>query len=67
MSIEMESDTMFIVGQYHGFRTGALFTSDGTNQEIKPEWGMDQYYQGETKMIKIALEAMTAVAKADQS
>lgn len=65
MSIEMESDTLFIVGQYRGLRTGALFTSDGTSQEIKPDWGMDRYYQGEENMIKIALEAMVAVAKKD--
>lgn len=65
MSVEMESDTLFIVGQYRGFRTGALFTSDGTNQEIKPEWGMERYYQGEKDMIRIALDAMAAIAATD--
>lgn len=65
VSIEMESDTLFIVGQYRGFRTGALYTSDGTNQEIKPEWGMENYYVGEENMIRIALEAMRAIAHAD--
>jgi uridine phosphorylase len=65
MSVEMESDTLFIVGQFRGFRTGALFTSDGTNSEIKPDWGMERYYQGEKDMIKIALEAMADVAAAD--
>ena len=65
LSIEMESDTLFIVGQYRGLRTGALYTSDGTTQEIKPEWGTDRYYQGEEDMIKIALEAMAVIAKID--
>lgn len=66
VSVEMESDTLFIVGQYRGFRTGALYASDGTNQEIKPEWGMEKYDQGESNMITIALESMLAIAKADQ-
>lgn len=66
ISIEMESDTLFIVGQYRGLRTGALYTSDGTNHEIKPEWGMDRYYQGEEDMIKLALEAMVAIARRDK-
>lgn len=65
VSIEMESDTLFTVGQHRGFRTGALYTSDGTHQEIKPAWGMDRYYQGEEDMIKIALEAMVAIAEND--
>jgi uridine phosphorylase len=65
ISIEMESDTLFIVGQYRGFRTGALYTSDGTNKEIKPEWGMARYDQGEQDMIRVALEAMVAMAESD--
>lgn len=67
LSIEMESDTLFIVGHYRGLRTGALFTADGTPHEIKPEWGMDRYYQGEENMIKIALEAMIAIAQRDEN
>lgn len=66
VSIEMESDTLFIVGQVRGFRTGALFVSDGTSKEIKPEWGMQRYDQGEKEMIEIALAAMTAIAAADE-
>jgi len=66
MSVEMESDTLFIVGQYRGYRTGALYASDGTNKEIKPEWGMEDYDKGEMNMIKIALEAMVAIAEDDQ-
>jgi uridine phosphorylase len=66
LSLEMESDTLFTVGQYRGLRTGALYCSDGTNQEIKPEWGVDDYYQGEQNMIKIALEAMVMIAEKDR-
>lgn len=65
VSIEMESDTLFIVGQHRGFRTGALYTSDGTNNEIKPDWGVERYDQGEQNMIRIALEAMMAIAESD--
>jgi uridine phosphorylase len=65
VSVEMESDTLFTVGQYRGLRTGAMYASDGTNQEIKPEWGEEQYLQGEKDMITVALEAMVALAKAD--
>jgi uridine phosphorylase len=65
VSIEMESDTLFIVGQYRGFRTGALYTSDGTTSEIKPEWGLARYDQGEQDMIRIALEAMVTIAERD--
>lgn len=65
VSVEMESDTLFIVGQYRGLRTGALYASDGTNKEIKPEWGEEKYLQGEKDMITIALEGMLNVAKTD--
>jgi uridine phosphorylase len=65
VSVEMESDTLFIVGQYRGLRTGALYASDGTNEEIKPEWGEQKYLQGESDMITIALEGMLNIAKDD--
>lgn len=66
VSVEMESDALFIIGQYRGWRTGAAYTSDGTPTEIKPEWGMDRYRQGELDCIRIALEAMLRVAQSDQ-
>jgi uridine phosphorylase len=65
VSVEMESDTLFIVGQYRGLRTGALYASDGTNEEIKPKWGEEKYLQGEKDMITIALEGMLNIAKDD--
>lgn len=65
VSVEMESDTLFIVGQFRGLRTGALYASDGTNNETKPVWGEEKYLQGEMDMITIALEGMLAIAKQD--
>lgn len=65
VSVEMESDTLFILGQFRGLRTGALYASDGTNNEIKPVWGEEKYLKGEMDMITIALEGMLAIAKAD--
>ncbi|MBG0786479.1 MAG: nucleoside phosphorylase, partial [Anaerolineaceae bacterium] len=67
VSVEMESDTLFIVGQFRGLRTGALYASDGTNNEIKPVWGEEKYLQGELDMITIALESMLAMAKNDNA
>lgn len=65
--IEMESDTLFVVGQYRHWRTGAIFTSDGTTTETKPEWGRDAYRQGEENAIRVALRAMREIARKDGS
>jgi uridine phosphorylase len=62
----MESDTLFIVGQYRGWRTGALFASDGTPTETKPEWGEEAFRRGEQSAIRIALGAMQNIAMADE-
>jgi uridine phosphorylase len=67
VSIEMESDTLFIIGQYRGWRTGALYTSDGTAHEVKPEWGWEKYYHGEANCLKIALDGMLALAEMDKA
>ncbi|NOH12006.1 MAG: nucleoside phosphorylase [Chloroflexi bacterium] len=65
VSVEMESDALFIIGQYRGWRTGALYTSDGAPGEIKPTWGEEAYKEGEGKCIEVALEAMLEIAKKD--
>ena len=65
VSIEMESDALFIIGQYRNWRIGAIYTSDGTPNEIKPEWGMEQYQRGEGHCIQIALQGMLALAEKD--
>lgn len=63
--VEMESDTLFVVGAYRGWRTGALFTSDGTPAETKPGWGEAAFRQGEQNAIRVALQAMRALARED--
>lgn len=65
VSVEMESDTLFVVGAYHSWRTGALYASDGTPTEIKPEWGEESFREGEENAISVALHAMHALAQAD--
>src|SRR5581483_38971 len=66
LSLEMESDTLFIVGQYRGWRTGAIFATDGTPTEIKPAWGEEAFRRGEQQCIEIALQAMRKIALQDQ-
>ena len=65
LAIEMESDTLFVVGQVRGWRTGALFAADGTPGETKPAWGEEKFRQGERNAIEIALGAMHKLALAD--
>ena len=65
--VEMESDTLFIVGAVRGWRTGAVFASDGAPGEIKPDWGEADFRRGELDAIKIALQAMWKIAKVDQA
>ncbi|OQY87444.1 MAG: hypothetical protein B6D41_11705 [Chloroflexi bacterium UTCFX4] len=66
MSVEMESDTLYIVGQFRGWRTGALFATDGTPTEVKPTWGEAAFKRGEQNAIEIALDAMYALAVQDK-
>lgn len=63
--LEMESDTLFIIGAARGFRTGALFTSDGAPGVIKPESGREDFQKGEQSAIQIAVKAMHAIAMRD--
>jgi DeoD family purine-nucleoside phosphorylase len=75
---EMESDTAFILGNYHGWRTGALFVSDGgpKAKEIKSRGKTEinianhatdkEFLRGEDNIIKIALEAMYRIALKDK-
>jgi uridine phosphorylase len=65
IAVEMEADTLFVVGQFRGWRTGAIFASDGTPTEVKPEWGEADYRRGEERAIEIALRAMRKLAAAD--
>ena len=65
ISLEMESDTLFVVGAYRRWRSGALYASDGAPGEIKPEWGEAAYREGEQDVIRIGLDAMARLAEAD--
>ncbi len=65
VSVEMESDTLFVVGAYRGWRTGAIYASDGAPGVIKPEWGEADYRRGEQQCIQIGLEAMWQLAQKD--
>ncbi len=65
--VEMESDTLFIVGQVRGWRTGAIFASDGAPGHTKPESGEADYRRGEQNSIKIALQAMWKIAQEDKN
>ncbi len=67
VSLEMESDTLFILSAYRGWRTGALYASDGAPGEIKPEWGEADFRNGEQNVIRIALEAVVRLARADEN
>lgn len=66
IAMEMEADTLFVLGQYRGWRTGALFASDGTPTETKPERGEEAFRRGEQNAIRVALRAMYRLAAADQ-
>lgn len=78
LAAEMESDTEFILGHFHGWRCGALFVSDGgpKAKEIKSRGNVSinianhatdpDFLQGEDNAIAIALEAMRKIALMDQ-
>lgn len=66
VSGEMESDTLYVVAALRGWRTGALYTSDGTSKETKPAWGEEAFKRGEEDTIRIAIEAMKQLALADK-
>jgi uridine phosphorylase len=65
--VEMESDTLFIVGAVRGWRTGAIFTSDGEPGKTKPEAGEADFRRGEMDAIKVAVHAMWKIAQKDKT
>jgi uridine phosphorylase len=67
ISVEMESDTLYIVAALRHWRAGAIYTSDGTSKETKPVWGEEAYKQGEENAILIAIEAMKSIARSDSA
>lgn len=65
LSLDMETDTLFIVSAFRGWRAGSILANDGTSREIKPAWGEELFRRGEEQAIHIALEAMKNIAQAD--
>ena len=65
VSGEMESDTLYVLAAYRGWRAGALYANDGTSKATKPEWCAEAFRQGEENAIRIGIEAMVRIAKAD--
>ena len=65
LAIDMEADTLFAISNFRGWRAGALLACDGTSTETKPEWGHEAFRKGEQEEIRIALEAMKSIARAD--
>ncbi len=66
VSAEMESDTLFIVGAYNGWRTGSILASDGDPGVIKPEEKEKKFREGEQNSIKIAVLAAWKIAQSDK-
>ena len=65
-AIEMESGCLFIVGQFRGVRTSALFAVDGsvTKDAIKPESAEGLFKTAEEQSIRIGLSALVRASKA---
>lgn len=67
ISGEMESDTIYVLAALRGWRAGGLYACDGVASQTKPAWCEAAYRQGEQIEILIAVEAMKALALADQA
>lgn len=65
LSLDMETDTLFVVSSFRGWRAGSILANDGTSKEIKPAWGEELFRKGEEQAIHIAIEAMKNIARAD--
>ena len=63
--VEMESDTLFVISSYRGWRSGALFASDGEPGVTKPENKEADFREGEWNSIKVAVHAMWKIAQQD--
>jgi DeoD family purine-nucleoside phosphorylase len=65
-AIEMESGCLFIVGQFRGVRTSALFAVDGsvTKDAIKPTSAEGLFKTAEEQSIRIGLSTLVRASKA---
>lgn len=77
LAIEMEADTLFVVGQYRGFRVGAAFVLDGGEAREVGDSGSDKlaiadhathtaFKEGEHQLIEMSLRAMKRIAESDR-
>jgi hypothetical protein len=62
----MESGCVFIVGQFRGVRTSALFAIDGsvTKNAIKPKGGEGLFIMAEEQSIRIGLSTLVRASRA---
>jgi uridine phosphorylase len=76
MAMEMESDTQFIMGQYHGWRCGSacvldggpkkkIATSSAPGMSIANHADNPEFMKGEDDLITMCLDAMAAIAAKD--
>lgn len=65
LSMEMESDTLYIIAALRGWRAAGIYTNDGTDTETKPEWCEADFQRGEQEAIRIAIQAMKQIALTD--
>lgn len=63
--VEMESDTLFVVSSFHGWRSGTVLASDGEPGVTKPQNKEADFRQGEQNSIKVAVHAMWKIAQQD--
>jgi uridine phosphorylase len=65
-AIEMESGCLFIVGQFRGVRTSALFAVDGsvTKDTIKSTSAESLFRTAEEQSIRIGLSALVQASRA---
>jgi len=66
LSMEMESDTLYIIAALRGWRAAGIYTNDGTDKETKPAWCEADFQRGEQEAIRIAIQAMKQIALADR-
>ena len=65
LSVDMESDTFFIISNARGWRTAAIFACNGTTPEVKTISDEQAFRAGEDQAIQVALAAMKRIARAD--
>lgn len=65
LASEMEADTLFVVGAYRRWRTGAILVAGGPVGQPRPENAAELFASGEEQAIRVALTAMAQLARRD--